>query len=93
VGLGPKALHRTLRFQGFLALAQGPGIRYSRSEFFRRPLPTDVAAALARSVLADRVPGHTHEVDLIPWGGAYNRVPHQRLPWDADALLAAALAV
>jgi FAD/FMN-containing dehydrogenase len=52
-----------------------PGVRYSRSEFFRRPLPPDAAAALVRSVVVDRVPGQTHEVDLIPWGGAYNRVP------------------
>jgi hypothetical protein len=28
-----------------------------------------------RSVLADRVPGQAHEVDLTPWGGAYNRTP------------------
>jgi hypothetical protein len=52
-----------------------PGIRCGRSEFFRRPLPPDAAAALAGSVLADRVPGHAHEVGLVPWGGAYNRVP------------------
>ena len=55
--------------------AEPPGARHGRSEFFRRPLPPDAAAALARSVVADRVPGHAHEVDLTPWGGAYNRVP------------------
>jgi FAD/FMN-containing dehydrogenase len=55
--------------------AELPGVRYSRSGFFRRPLPADAAAALARSVVADRVPGQAHEVDLTPWGGAYNRVP------------------
>jgi FAD/FMN-containing dehydrogenase len=55
--------------------AELPGVRYSRSTFFRRPLPPDAAAALARSVVADRVPGHAHEVDLTPWGGAYNRLP------------------
>jgi FAD/FMN-containing dehydrogenase len=55
--------------------AEQPGVRYSRSEFFRRPFPTDAAAALVRSVLADRVPGQAHEVDLTPWGGAYNRTP------------------
>jgi FAD/FMN-containing dehydrogenase len=52
-----------------------PGIRHSRSEFFRHPLPPDAAGALAHSIIADRVPGHTHEVDLNPWGGAYNRMP------------------
>jgi FAD/FMN-containing dehydrogenase len=52
-----------------------PGVRYRRSEFFRLPLPPAAAAALARSVLADRVPGLAHEVNLIPWAGAYNRTP------------------
>ncbi|MHA6615459.1 FAD-binding oxidoreductase [Pseudonocardia sp. DLS-67] len=52
-----------------------PGVRYGRSGFFRRPLPPGAAAALARSVLGGRVPGHTQEVALTPWGGAYNRVP------------------
>jgi FAD/FMN-containing dehydrogenase len=53
--------------------AELPGVRYSRSEFFRRPLPRDAAAALARSVVAGRVPGQAHEVGFTPWGGAYNR--------------------
>jgi FAD/FMN-containing dehydrogenase len=52
-----------------------PGIQCKRSEFFRRPLPPDAAAALARSVVADRVAGQVHEVSLTPWAGAYNRVP------------------
>ena len=56
--------------------AELPGVRYGRSEFFRRPLPPDAATALACSVVSDRVAGHTHEVSLTPWGGAYNRVPH-----------------
>jgi FAD/FMN-containing dehydrogenase len=55
--------------------AELPGIQVKRSEFFRRPLPPDAAAALARSVLAGREPGRAHEVSLTPWGGAYNRVP------------------
>jgi FAD/FMN-containing dehydrogenase len=55
--------------------AERPGVRYSRSEFFRHPLAPDAAGALVRGVVADRVPGQAHEVDLIPWGGAYNRVP------------------
>ncbi|QYN39776.1 FAD-binding oxidoreductase [Pseudonocardia sp. DSM 110487] len=54
--------------------AEPAALLHSRSEFFRRPLPPDAAAALVHSVVADRVPGQAHEVDLIPWGGAYNRV-------------------
>jgi hypothetical protein len=38
-------------------------------------LPPDAAAALARTVAADREPGQAHEVGLTPWGGAYNRMP------------------
>jgi FAD/FMN-containing dehydrogenase len=55
--------------------AELPGVQVKRSEFFRRPLPADAAAALARSVISDRAPGLLHELSLTPWGGAYNRVP------------------
>jgi AraC-like DNA-binding protein len=50
VGVGPKALQRTLRFQGFLALAQSGGMR--------PPSPDDggLAALAARSGYAD----HAH---------------------------------
>jgi FAD/FMN-containing dehydrogenase len=53
--------------------AEGPaGELYSKSEFFRGPLPADAIAALADHVVA---PGPFRVLDLSPWGGAYNRVP------------------
>ena len=50
------------------------GALYSRSEFFRRPLPAETIAALVGHLAADRVPGESRELDFTPWGGAYNRV-------------------
>jgi FAD/FMN-containing dehydrogenase len=47
----------------------------ARSEFFRRPLPGDAIAALVRTLTRDRRPGESRELDFMPWGGAYNRVP------------------
>jgi len=52
--------------------AEGPeGHLYSRSEFFREPLPADAIAALVDHFSA---PGPFRVLDLSPWGGAYNRV-------------------
>jgi FAD/FMN-containing dehydrogenase len=48
---------------------------FARSEFFRRPLPTEAVAALVANFSQARVPGQARELDLMPWGGAYNRVP------------------
>ena len=48
---------------------------FSRSEFFRQPLPIDAIAALVETFSADRAAGQSRELDLMPWGGAYNRVP------------------
>jgi hypothetical protein len=47
---------------------------FSKSEFFRRPLPGEAIAALVRSFSTDRVPGQARELDFTPWSGAYNRV-------------------
>ena len=44
---------------------------YLHSEFHRDPVP---AADLVARLLADRRPGEERELDLSPWGGAYNRV-------------------
>jgi hypothetical protein len=48
---------------------------YARSEFFRRPLPADAIAALLAALSEGRVAGEARELDFMPWGGAYNRVP------------------
>ena len=47
---------------------------YSKSEFFRRPLPGEAIAALLEHFSIDRVPGQARELDFTPWSGAYNRV-------------------
>jgi FAD/FMN-containing dehydrogenase len=48
-------------------------LMFSKSEFFRRPLPPDAIAALVDALGAGRVGGQARELDLTPWGGAYNR--------------------
>jgi FAD binding domain/Berberine and berberine like len=54
-----------------------PPYVFNKSEFFRRPLPRDAIEALVDHFAADRVHGQARELDLTPWGGAYNRVqPH-----------------
>jgi hypothetical protein len=42
---------------------------YSKSEFFRREIPSEALAALIDNLM----PGA--ELDFSPWGGAYNHVP------------------
>jgi FAD/FMN-containing dehydrogenase len=54
-----------------------PNVVFNKSEFFRKPLPRGAIEALVDHVAADRVHGQARELDLTPWGGAYNRVqPH-----------------
>jgi FAD/FMN-containing dehydrogenase len=48
---------------------------FAKSEFFGRPLPADAIAALVKNFSQDRAPGVSRELDFMPWGGAYNRVP------------------
>jgi FAD/FMN-containing dehydrogenase len=52
-----------------------PGHLYTKSEFFRRPLPGETVAALIEHLTNRLAPGQSREVDFLPWGGAYNRVP------------------
>jgi FAD/FMN-containing dehydrogenase len=52
-----------------------PRLIFSKSEYFRRPLPADVTAELVRMLGRGRVRGESRELNLTPSGGAYNRVP------------------
>jgi FAD/FMN-containing dehydrogenase len=47
---------------------------FAKSEFFRRPLPSDAIAALVQTFPRGRVSEESRELDFMPWGGAYNRV-------------------
>ncbi|MBA2714625.1 MAG: FAD-binding oxidoreductase [Rubrobacteraceae bacterium] len=51
------------------------GHQFSKSEFFRRPLPQEAVAALVENLSEGRVQGESRELDFTPWAGAYNRVP------------------
>jgi FAD/FMN-containing dehydrogenase len=51
------------------------GHLFTKSEFFRRPLPPETIAALVQNVLEAARRGQSSEVTFTPWGGAYNRVP------------------
>ena len=43
---------------------------FAKSEFFRRPLPTDAIAALVETLSRGRVAGESRELDFMAWGGA-----------------------
>lgn len=45
---------------------------YPASQFFDRPLPTDIIDALVIAATTDRRAGERRELDFMPWGGAYN---------------------
>jgi FAD/FMN-containing dehydrogenase len=47
---------------------------FTKSEFFKRPLPTETILALVENFLNGRVSAEARELDFMPWGGAYNRV-------------------
>ncbi len=51
------------------------GHQFSKSEFFRRPLPREAIATLVHNLAEGRVPGESRELDFTPWAGAYDRVP------------------
>ena len=50
------------------------GHQFNKSEFFRRPLPTEAIRALVKNLKKGRVPGQSRELDFTPWAGAYNRL-------------------
>jgi FAD binding domain/Berberine and berberine like len=51
------------------------GHPYTKSEFFREPLPAGAVEALMETFVRGRRPGEARKLDFMPWGGAYNRVP------------------
>jgi FAD/FMN-containing dehydrogenase len=51
------------------------GQLFTKSEFFRQPLPRDTVAGLVDNLSQGVATGHSREVSFLPWGGAYNRVP------------------
>jgi len=57
--------------QGERRLRQG--YRFTKSQFFARPLPHDAIAALIRTFVERRRRGQSRSVSFAPWGGAYNR--------------------
>jgi FAD/FMN-containing dehydrogenase len=52
-----------------------PVSSFSKSEFFAHALPTEAVAALVAQLGEARVTGESRELDCMPFGGAYNRVP------------------
>ena len=49
------------------------GHRFTKSEFFDRPLPSQAIAALLDNLAKRRRPGQDRSLGFAPWGGAYNR--------------------
>jgi FAD binding domain len=52
-----------------------PGQLFTKSEFFRHPLPRDTISDLVDNLTQRVATGLSREVNFLPWGGAYNRVP------------------
>jgi FAD/FMN-containing dehydrogenase len=52
-----------------------PGQVFSKSEFFRRPLPPEAITALLRNLPRGWGAGQSRALNFTPLGGAYNRVP------------------
>jgi FAD/FMN-containing dehydrogenase len=50
------------------------GHLFTKSEFFRQPLPSESITALVEHLAAGSAGGYSREVTFTPWGGAYNRV-------------------
>jgi FAD/FMN-containing dehydrogenase len=58
---------------------QGPierqGHRFTKSEFFDRPLPAEAIDRLVAVFAQERSAGEYRGLEWAPWGGQYNRVP------------------
>ncbi|QFY09198.1 FAD-binding protein [Nonomuraea phyllanthi] len=54
---------------------EAAGRSFSTSGFFRQDIPPDALDALVGRLVEGRRAGESRELDLTPWGGAYNRVP------------------
>ena len=52
-----------------------PAYLFAKSEYFKRPLPAEAATALVENLVRGRAHGQSRELDFMPWGGAYNRMP------------------
>jgi hypothetical protein len=48
---------------------------FAKSEFFRQPLPSVAIGRLLETFDMESASGPARELDFMPWGGAYNRVP------------------
>lgn len=70
-----RAAKRSLSELGSVEHASsGLSLELSKSEFFRRALPTEAIAALVETQAQARGRGESRELNFTPWGGAYNRV-------------------
>jgi hypothetical protein len=56
-----------------LAQVAGRGCRFTKSEFFSRPLPSQAIAALVDGIARRRAAGQDRSLEFAPWGGAYHR--------------------
>jgi FAD/FMN-containing dehydrogenase len=55
----------------------GRGYRFTRSEFFDRPLPGEAITALVNRLTVRHTSWQNRSLVFAPWGGAYNRRPPQ----------------
>jgi FAD/FMN-containing dehydrogenase len=69
-----RAAKRHLAEHGPGEVPSPQGFGFSKSEFFRQPLPRDAIAALMKHFSAGRIAGMVRVLDFTPWGGAYNRM-------------------
>ena len=56
------------------AVSPEPVCLFAKSEFFRRPIPTEAVSVLLDAFAGDRAAGESRELDFMPWAGAYNRI-------------------